>query len=100
MLGARTIVRSIAISPGSADLDHGAKEQFSAIGDSKGVTWTLNPAEGVGTIDQTGLYVAPRSNGSVQVIATSKTNSRFAAAVTVTIRKKDIRPTPSQASRR
>jgi hypothetical protein len=97
---ARTTIRSVLLSPPSANLDHGARMQFSAFGDNKGYIWSLNPATGQGTIDQTGLYTAPSSNGTVQVIVTSRQNSTKAASAQVTIRKKDIRPTQSQVNRR
>jgi hypothetical protein len=97
---ARTIVRSVLVSPSSANLDHGTSEQFSAFGDNKGYNWSLNPATGAGIIDQTGLYTAPRSNCTVQVIATSQQNSSKAASARVTVTKKDIRPTQVSRPRR
>ena len=84
---------AVEISPATATVDHYAEVQFSALGDSFGYVWSLNPA-GNGTIDQTGHYTAPGSNRTVQVIATSKTDSSKAAKAQVTIHKKDIPPAP------
>jgi hypothetical protein len=85
---------AVEIFPATAIVDHYAAVQFSALGDSFGYIWSLNPAEGKGTVDQTGHYTAPGLNGSVKVIATSKTDSSKAAAAQVTIHKKDIPPAP------
>jgi len=100
LLRARTAVRTVSrtvfrmgidveISPTTATVDHHAAVQFSALGDSFGYVWSLNPT-GKGTIDQTGHYTAPGSNGTVQVIATSKTDSSKAASAQLTVHKKDI----------
>lgn len=76
---------TVVVSPATATLAAGAKQQFSATGDPSGYIWSLNPANGQGTIDQTGLYAAPNAqSGAVQVIATSKTDSTKAASAAVT----------------
>jgi hypothetical protein len=80
---------TVVVSPSTATLGHCAMKQFLAIGDS--VIWSLNPATGEGTIDQTGLYIAPSEDGTVQVIATGKSNSARAGFARVTIRG-DIPP--------
>jgi hypothetical protein len=80
---------TVVVSPSTATLGHCAMKQFLAFGDS--VIWSLNPATGEGTIDQTGLYIAPSEDGTVQVIATSTSNSARAGFARVTIRG-DIPP--------
>jgi hypothetical protein len=104
LLRARTAVRTLSrtvfrmgtiaieIRPRQQTVDHHTAVQFSALGDSFGYVWSLNPSTGKGTIDQTGIYTAPGSDGTVQVIATSKTDSSKAASARVTIHKKDIPP--------
>jgi hypothetical protein len=80
---------AVVVSPSTATLGHCAMKQFLAFGDR--VIWSLNPATGEGTIDQTGLYIAPSEDGTVQVIATSAANSARAGFARVTIRG-DIPP--------
>jgi hypothetical protein len=76
---------TVVVSPATAALAAGAQQQFSATGDPQGYIWSLNPANGMGTIDQNGLYTAPTAqSGAVQVIATSKTDSTKAGSAQVT----------------
>jgi hypothetical protein len=86
----RALFRSgimVVISPSTATLGQRATKQFLAFGDAAGgYIWSLNPATGEGTIDQTGLYTSPAQDGTVQVIATAKADSTKAGFARVTIR--------------
>jgi hypothetical protein len=80
---------TVQVWPGRATLEPGARFRFSASGDDAGYIWSLNPT-GQGSIDQTGLYTAPASEGAVEVIAISKTNSSKAGSAEVTIQCRDV----------
>ncbi len=49
------------------------------------VTWTVVPASGGGTISSTGLYTAPSSPGTYQVVATSVADTSATARTSVTV---------------
>lgn len=78
----------ITIIPLSVNVAQGADARFTATvagSDDKAVAWSLDPASGAGTIDQTGLYTPPvGAGGSVSVIATSKADSSESATATAT----------------
>jgi hypothetical protein len=75
---------SVVVSPATAELGQGATLQFEASGDPSGYIWSLNPATGEGSISTTGLYTAPTTgSGSVQVIATSVSDSTKASSAMV-----------------
>jgi len=85
----------VSISPTSASVNTGGKQQFSASvsGTSNtSVTWSVNGVNGgngtVGTISSAGLYTAPASvpsGGSVTVKATSAADTTKSASATVSI---------------
>ena len=75
---------SIAVNPGSASLQAGATQQFTAAvsGTSNtAVTWSASG----GTISASGLYTAPAAAGTYSVIATSVADSTVSGAATVTV---------------
>jgi hypothetical protein len=87
---------TITISPTSATLAAGTKQQFtptvSVTGSSNNaVNWSVNGIAGgnatVGTIDSTGLYTAPASppNTAITVTATSQANTQFSASAPITV---------------
>jgi len=87
---------TLSILPGSATLANGAKQPFSAavLGTSnQGVFWTVTGSGcGVsgacGTIDSSGMYTAPASAPSpnlITVVATSSADTSQSASATVTI---------------
>lgn len=86
---------TITISPGSATLPAGATQQFTAnvVGTSNtGVTWDLSGAgcssATCGTISSRGLYVAPASEPSSQIVtvkATSVADPTKSASASLTI---------------
>jgi alpha-tubulin suppressor-like RCC1 family protein len=49
------------------------------------VTWTVLPASGGGTISSSGLYTAPSSPGTYQVVATSVADTSVSARTSVTV---------------
>ena len=76
---AHAAITSVAVSPKTASLIHGQKQQFAAAmaGDSadvaQGVSWSINS---VGGIDGTGLYTAPASIfQSFTVTVTARANA-------------------------
>ena len=98
---------SVTISPTSATLQVGAKQQFTATvsGTSNtGTTWSVNGVAGgnttIGTITSSGLYTAPASvpaGGSVTVTATSVANTASSAKATASISAPTPVPTPTPA---
>jgi phospholipase C len=84
---------SVAVTPSAATLAPGAKQQFSATvlnTTNTAVTWSVdgffNGNTTVGTISTSGLYTAPATNGTHNVVATSvaDTTKSDTAIVTVT----------------
>ncbi|MDE3137446.1 MAG: Ig-like domain-containing protein [Acidobacteriota bacterium] len=64
------------VTPASATVYQGATMQFTAMVEGQGnqvVTWSIGQG-GLGTIDSTGLYTAPKdaSGGPIQIVATSQ----------------------------
>jgi hypothetical protein len=75
---------SISVSPGTASLQAGGQQQFTAMisGTSNtAVTWTASG----GTITTTGLYTAPSAAGTYTVKAVSAANSSTSASATVSV---------------
>jgi galactose oxidase-like protein/Big-like domain-containing protein len=89
---------SVVVTPASANVYQGMTMQFQAqvLGQSnQAVTWSVEQ-NGLGTIDSTGLYTAPRgaSGGPFHVVATSKAvpSAQGSAAVTVLVPQVVIDP--------
>lgn len=85
---------SVTVTPTSATVTTGSTQTFAATvtGASGGVTWSVNGVAGgnsaVGTIDQSGRYVAPAAVPSPNVVtvkATSTASSSASATAAVTI---------------
>lgn len=80
---------SISISPTTATLTAGQNQQFTATvtnSTNLAVTWSISPQ--VGSIDQTGLYIAPASISASQKVtltAVSQTDSTKSATATITL---------------
>jgi hypothetical protein len=75
---------SISVSPGTASLQTGAQQQFTAMisGTSNtAVTWTASS----GIITTSGLYTAPTTTGTYTVMAVSAANSSRSASATVSV---------------
>jgi hypothetical protein len=75
---------SISVSPGTASLQAGAQQQFTAMisGTSNtAVTWTASG----GTITTSGLYTAPTTAGTYTITAVSAANSSTSASATVSV---------------
>lgn len=81
---------SVQVSPTSAGpVAQGSTQQFTATvtGDpsNAGVTWTIAPTTGSGTVDQTGLFTPPSvAGGSAVVTATSVTDTTKSGSANVT----------------
>jgi hypothetical protein len=74
----------ISVSPGTASLQAGGQQQFTAMisGTSNtAVTWTASG----GTITTSGLYTAPTAAGTYTVKAVSAANSSTSASATVSV---------------
>lgn len=83
----------VSVTPASATLTSGAKQQFTATvtGTSNtAVTWTASP----GAIDRNGLYTAPAVQSPVNAVitATSQANSARTALAAATISPNQIQP--------
>ncbi len=79
---------SIAVSPAQISLAPGASWQFQAVvtnASLAGVTWSVAEGGAGGTIDQRGLYTAPKTSGSDTVIATSVAAAGVSGSASVTI---------------
>jgi hypothetical protein len=85
----------VTISPATASVPLGAKQQFTATvtgATDTSVTWSVNGTQGgdktVGTISATGLYIAPNTlpaSNPVSVTATSKADVSKSASAAVTL---------------
>jgi len=81
---------SVRISPTSITLNENQTQQFTAtVNNSLGqmVTWTMSPA-GLGSLDQTGTYIAPSSittQQTVIVTATSQSDPTQSASAMITL---------------
>lgn len=99
---------TVALSPTSPSMGIGANLQFSATVNgqtSTAVTWQVNATPGgsssTGTIDATGLYIAPvpaPSAGTVTITAVSQADSTQSATTTVTLLPTDPLGTVSSSS--
>ena len=77
---------SISVSPGTASLQSGGQQQFTAYvsGTSNtAVTWAVT--HGTGTITQSGLYTAPQAVETDIVVATSQADSTESASASITV---------------
>jgi hypothetical protein len=75
---------SISVSPGTANIQTGGQQQFTAsvFGTSNtGVAWKATG----GTVTTTGLYTAPSTAGTYTVTATSAADSTKSASSTITV---------------
>ena len=75
---------SISVSPGTASLQSGGKQQFTALvsGTSNtGVTWSVSG----GTVTTNGLYVAPSAAGTYAVTAVSVADPTKSSSATVSV---------------
>ena len=74
----------VTVSPSSWSLPSGGTKQFTVTvtgTTNTGVTWSASG----GTIDATGLYVAPNASGAYSVVATSTYDRRAYAAVSIAV---------------
>ena len=90
---------SVIVTPSQASVYQGMTAQFQAqvVGQSnQAVTWTIGPG-GSGTIDNAGLYTAPRdlSGGPFRVLATSQVVPSAIGSSLVTILPPQVTVTPA-----
>lgn len=82
-------VVAVAISPTVAKLFIGGQQLFAATvsgTDNKSVTWRVQPVTGsTGSVSPTGLFRAPGSPGTSQVIATSSADPTKSGTATVNV---------------
>ncbi len=79
----------VVTSPASADVEPGMSVKFGATVTGTadtGVTWTVSEPDG-GTIDATGLYTAPSTEGTYHVVATSTATQKSAGNSVVKVKK-------------
>jgi RHS repeat-associated protein len=88
---------SVTVAPLSATLSAGRPQQFTAtVGNTSNtaVTWTISPS-GVGSISSAGLYIAPSSITTQQMVivtATSQADTSQSASATVTLSTSSCAP--------
>jgi RHS repeat-associated protein len=81
---------SVTVLPASITLNQNQSQQFTATVNnsiSQAVTWTISPA-GLGSLDQTGTYIAPSSittQQTVSITATSQTDPTKSASAMITL---------------
>jgi hypothetical protein len=96
--GSGSVTTSVQVAPASATVFQGATMQFSATvtgQTNQAVTWSIGQG-GLGTIDSTGLYTAPKdSSGSIQIVATSQADPRASGSADVTVAAIVVKITPA-----
>ncbi|HEV8579662.1 MAG TPA: hypothetical protein VGX68_11340 [Thermoanaerobaculia bacterium] len=98
------IVDPFFVNPGSATVGAGQTQQFTA--PNTEVNWSIEPATPeAGSINQSGLYTAPATLGSVTtvtIIATSQADDTRKSTATVTLTKAPVTftctPSPTEAT--
>ncbi len=75
---------SVVVAPGET-YSFSATVTGGAAGQPTGVTWSVQPGGVGGTIDQSGKYTAPASEGTDHVLATSVADASRTAVATVTV---------------
>ena len=83
-------VVNVSVTPPQASLFTGRQQQFSALvagTDNTAVNWSVAPANG-GSVTSTGIYTAPSTPGTFQVIATSVEDNRKAGSSQVSVTEK------------
>jgi len=79
---------SVAISPPTATVSAGSRQQFSATVSGTAdaaVLWSVREGASGGSVDASGLYLAPSSAGTFHVVATSRADPSRSAAAVVTV---------------
>ncbi len=84
----------VTIVPATVAIDQGSTQQFTALVSgtaNAAVRWSI-PAQGStgGTIDANGLYTAPATAGTFQLVATSAADSTATATAAVSVRSVGI----------
>jgi hypothetical protein len=92
---------TISISPTTANINQKATQQFTGtVGGAAniGITWTVVPATGAGTVSTSGLYTAPATLGSFKVRATSQAKTTVFAEAVVTVPDVTVSISPATAT--
>jgi hypothetical protein len=79
---------SVTISPTAINLTPGVTQQFSAVvsgSSNTAVSWSVQEGALGGTIDGSGLYIAPLGKGAYHVVATSQADGTKNATATVVL---------------
>ncbi|MGA3102877.1 MAG: hypothetical protein ABSD53_00255 [Terriglobales bacterium] len=97
-----TVNPTEAVSPASADVAASASQQFTATVagySNTSVKWSVDGVSGgnssVGTVNSSGLYIAPSQVGNHTVTATSVANSSLSANGAATVFMLSLSPGPS-----
>ncbi len=83
-----TVIVGVAITPARASLASGGTQQFLARINGAvdtAITWSIQEGASGGTVDQTGLYTAPPTNGVFHVVAARQANPAQMAIATVAV---------------
>lgn len=79
---------TVIVSPQSASVETGGLVSFTAVvtgATDTRVTWSVTGGEASGTIDEAGVYTAPETSGTYEVVATSVDDSTKSATSSVTV---------------
>jgi uncharacterized protein (TIGR03382 family) len=74
----------VSVTPGTAAVQAGAQQAFTATGGSGSFTWTVSTNASGATVDATGKYTAGATGGTDVVTATDTDGNSATASVTVT----------------
>lgn len=79
---------AVTVSPGAVRLAPGGTQTFASVVTGTAnvsVTWSVTEGSAGGSVSSTGSYVAPGTNGTYHVVATSNADSSKSATATVTV---------------
>ena len=91
---------AIAVSPGSADIEPGATQQFVATVTGtvyRDLIWSVEGGEDAGTITNAGLYTAPLIPGTFRLIVMSNSDKSVISYVELTVANLAVVVTPRAA---
>jgi len=92
---------TISLNLTAVTVVQGGNQQFTATvagASNTGVTWSVSPTTGGGTVNATGRYTAPAAAGTYTVRATSQANTAKFAEATITVPNVSITMSPNSVT--
>jgi hypothetical protein len=86
---------TLTINPTAVTLALGGSQTFTANvtgSENTAVTWSIVDDDGMGTINQEGVYTASQIPGTYTVVVTSQADQSVRATATVTVQRNDVAP--------